>query len=417
MNASAARELCVWRETALVGRLSEQGNVWQFVYDPAWGGGDLSPALPCAAGTLLDGGSQRPVQWFFGNLLPEEGARALLAQDAQLDAADSFGLLAWYGRESAGALTLLPPDAASSASGMEPLDDAELSQRIRDLPRMPLTHGAAKRMSLAGAQHKLAVILQGDTLFEPIGAAASTHILKPDHPQADDYWHTTINEWFVMNLARGVGLQTAEAILRRVPEPVYLTRRFDREGASPVRRLHALDGCQMLSLDAVFKYTQATVDALLALAELCRAKASTRQRLYQWWVFNLITGNSDAHLKNLSFIGTADGWVLAPHYDLICTSVYRADHGWNQDSPVTPNGVRYADIDRPRVLEIAAQMKIPPGAAQRELDRLRAVIPLHAQRLYESYLGGITGPAQEGEARLLRSIIHGPLQEMVARLA
>src|SRR5690606_9217778 len=104
---------------------------------------------------LLDGASQRPVQWYFDNLLPEEGQRVLLAADARLDKADAFGLLAWYGAESAGSLTLRPPDAAPQITeALRPLPDAALDARIRRLPKAPLTQAAAKRMSLAGAQHK-----------------------------------------------------------------------------------------------------------------------------------------------------------------------------------------------------------------------------------------------------------------------
>ncbi len=105
------------------------------------------------------------MQWYFDNLLPEEGQRVLLAGDAKLDAADAFGLLAWYGAESAGSLTLLMPDAATHAvEPLRPLLDDLLEIRIRQLPKAPLMHAAIKRMSLAGAQHKLSVVLQNNAL-------------------------------------------------------------------------------------------------------------------------------------------------------------------------------------------------------------------------------------------------------------
>ena len=94
-----------------VGSLQEVDGLWSFQYDGAWLGNPhgfaLSPHLPMVAESLLDGASQRPVQWYFDNLLPEEGQRVLLAADARLDTADAFGLLAWYGAESAGSLFLL----------------------------------------------------------------------------------------------------------------------------------------------------------------------------------------------------------------------------------------------------------------------------------------------------------------------
>src|SRR3546814_2173862 len=81
------------------------------------------------------------------------------------------------------------------------LADAELSARIRALPQHSLAAGAQKCMSLAGAQHKLAVILRDGQLLQPVGSEPSTHILKPDHPDPD-YPHSAVNEWFVMRLAR-----------------------------------------------------------------------------------------------------------------------------------------------------------------------------------------------------------------------
>lgn len=97
---------------------------------------------------MLDGASQRPVQWYFDNLLPEEGQRMLLAGDARLDAADAFGLLAWYGAESAGSVTLLPPDAApQTVEPLRPLPDDALETRIRQLPKAPLTHAVIKEMT------------------------------------------------------------------------------------------------------------------------------------------------------------------------------------------------------------------------------------------------------------------------------
>src|SRR5208283_2238955 len=56
---------------------------------------------------LVDSSSKRSVQWYFDNLLPEESARDLLAKEAKIDVADAFGLLAYYGAESAGSLTLV----------------------------------------------------------------------------------------------------------------------------------------------------------------------------------------------------------------------------------------------------------------------------------------------------------------------
>ncbi|HEY5581034.1 MAG TPA: hypothetical protein VIK56_07710 [Rhodoferax sp.] len=43
-----------------------------------------------------------------------------------------------------------------------------------------MTQAAPKRMSLAGAQHKMIVVRGGNELFEPLPGTPSTHILKPN---------------------------------------------------------------------------------------------------------------------------------------------------------------------------------------------------------------------------------------------
>ena len=420
-----------------VGSLQEVAGLWSFQYTPDWlanpKGFALSPHIPLSAQPLLDGASQRPVQWYFDNLLPEEDQRVLLAKDARLDAADAFGLLAWYGAESAGSLTLLPPEAApQTTEPLRPLPDDALQARIRQLPRAPLTHAAVKRMSLAGAQHKLAVVLQDGALFEPAGATPSTHILKPDHPDAD-YPHSVINEWFVMRLARRLGLDVPEVHRRYVPSPVYLIDRFDRvAGAQGWQRRHAIDACQLLGLDRSFKYTQGSLESLAALANACRSPAVARSRLFGWLVFNVLVGNSDAHLKNLSFLVSHEGVQLAPFYDLLSVATYDSPafdkSGWPAQTqlawPIL--GVRhFSDIRRGLLLEAGVALNLVKGTAERLLENLRSRIVSEAEALYaevEAENARIAHARPElaatmaGESRCVRAISHTVIKEMARQI-
>lgn len=406
-------------------------------YTPDWlanpKGFALSPHIPLSAQPLLDGASQRPVQWYFDNLLPEEDQRVLLAKDARLDAADAFGLLAWYGAESAGSVTLLPPEAApQTIELLRPLPDDALQARIRQLPKSPLTHAAIKRMSLAGAQHKLAVVLEDGALFEPAGATPSTHILKPDHPDAD-YPHSVINEWFVMRLARRLGLDVPEVHRRYVPSPVYLIDRFDRvAGAQGWQRRHAIDACQLLGLDRSFKYTQGSMDSLAALANACRSPAVARSRLFGWLVFNVLVGNSDAHLKNLSFLVSHEGVQLAPFYDLLSVATYDSPafdkSGWPAQTqlawPIL--GVRhFSDIRRGLLLEAGVALNLVKGTAERLLENLRSRIVSEAEALYaevEAENARIAHARPElaatmaGESRCVRAISHTVIKEMARQI-
>jgi serine/threonine-protein kinase HipA len=422
--AAGGRQLVVWFRQHRVGLLSEVGAAWRFDYDEAWRaaaqGFDLSPALPRAVDHIEDGGSQRPVQWFFDNLLPEEEARALLAQEARVSQADAFGLLAFYGAESAGALTLLSPGESPASAGLQPLPDEELSRRIRALPRHSLSHDAPKRMSMAGAQHKLPAVLQGDALFEPTGAAPSTVILKPDHVHVDRYPHSAANEWLCMSLARAVGLPVPDVFLRYVPEPVYGVQRFDREGEWPaVQRRHVLDACQLLSLDRIFKYQQATAETLARLVSLCREKARTRIALLRWSIFNALIGNGDAHLKNLSFFVDARGIALAPHYDLVSTASYAAPGEWGAaDLSLTMGRAkRFGELRRDDVFELGQVLGVPPKISAQHLDNLLQNIASVAAAQIDRMEAGESIVRNAGEQRHARVIVRGVLREMRAQLA
>ena len=430
MNGRSLRALIDQTE---VGTLQEVSGLWGFQYTADWLGNPrrfaLSAHLPLTAETLLDGASQRPVQWYFDNLLPEEGQRVLLAGDAKLDAADAFGLLAWYGAESAGSVTLLMPDEVPHAvEPLRPLLDGSLDIRIRHLPKAPLTHGAIKRMSLAGAQHKLAVVFQNDELFEPAGALPSTHILKPDHPD-EDYRHSVINEWFVMRLAKRLGLDVPDVHRRYVPSPVYLIDRFDRiSSRHGWQRRHVIDACQLLGLDRSFKYSQGSMENLAALANACRSPAVARSRLFGWLVFNALVGNSDAHLKNLSFLVSHEGVQLAPFYDLLSAASYETTAFDKREWPEQTQlawpilGARhFSDIRRGLLLEAGAMLNLTKGTADRLLESLRSRALREAEALYaevETENACIVQKRPElsvtmaGESRCLRVIVHTIIKEI-----
>lgn len=434
----APRRLQASIDGSIVGTLSENAGLWIFTYAPDWLASAarfaLSPALPLQAEAIVDGGSDRPVQWYFDNLLPEEMQRDLMAADAKLDKADAFGLLAYYGEESAGSLTLLRPEATLAPGAVQALPDEVLSQRIQGLPRTSLAAGAAKRMSLAGAQHKLAIIERDGDIYEPTGAEPSTHILKPDSTSSD-YPHSVVNEWFVMTLARRMGLEVPDVQRRYVPEPAFIIERFDRDvDASGIHRLHAIDACQLLNLAAVYKYREGSIETLMEIVEQCRSKLKTRTRLFDWIVFNVLTGNNDAHLKNLSFLVDDEGIELAPHYDLLSTACYET-RAYAEDRAQWPArselawpllGVKhFSTLSHAHLLDVGEALGLTRKTATNQLDAQLNRIEKEAVALLDEAirenadwvrrLG--SGEQFEGEVRCLRTIIHGVIKDMVRQLS
>ena len=424
------RELLVSIDQVQVGTLSENQGIWSFTYTPDWAanGFDLAPGVPRAQGTTLDTGTNRPVQWFFDNLLPEDAARDLLVASAKLPSADAWSLLERYGAESAGALTLLPPGVQQPPASLRPLADEQLQARIEALPRQALAALAPKHMSLAGAQQKLAIVLTGDgSLFEPEGAGASTHILKPDST-SDFYTHSAVNEWFCARVAQEIGLPVPTVALRYVPSTVYIIERFDRKIiGEAVERLHVLDATQLLTLAAGMKYGENGLDALTRIVGLCRAKAPARLAIFRWVMFNLLIGNNDAHLKNLSVFAGRDGYSLTPHYDLVSTSAWATpervgarENAW-PDVPLSfpiGNATRFSEVMLADVIVFAKAIGIPQATARRYLDRMVGAIVPAAKKVQAEFESRTDVPidARAGQIRMLLSIRHLPINTMVAKL-
>src|SRR5205823_1987372 len=113
--------LAIWADGVRVGTITAERGVWRFGYAPDWlahaARFPLSPSFPLVLEAVEDTSDERPVQWFFDNLLPEGGVREALARFAGISERDSFGLLARFGEESAGALTLLPVERPPPAIG------------------------------------------------------------------------------------------------------------------------------------------------------------------------------------------------------------------------------------------------------------------------------------------------------------
>ncbi|WP_206600326.1 HipA domain-containing protein [Chromobacterium sphagni] len=438
------RQLMVYINSQIVGHLAEAGNVWSFQYDSSWLQLDsafpLSPHLPLQEEQLLDGATHRPVQWYFDNLLPESAHREALAKDANVTTGDAFGLLEHYGEESAGSLTLLPIGTAVPAGGQRRLlDDANLTRRIEDLPRLPLTHEALKRMSLAGAQNKLAVVYEDGVLYEPEGASMSTHILKPNH-EHPAYPHSVINEWFVMKLAsrlRNTHLKVPTVYRHYTPLPVYLVERFDRvEKNGSWERLHIIDACQLDNLAAIYKYSQGSLERLQSFVGRCRIQAQVRLKLFEWLVFNVLVGNTDAHLKNLSFFMTSSGIDLTPTYDLLSEAVYETDAvrdeggaNWKHREmawPLDEGVVRLEQMSRKVLVDAGVKVGLPAKVAETVLNNLQGQIFEQAKQLHDEMTAENAHLRQHrselahrlnGEERLVRTIVYVIIQEMAQQLA
>lgn len=328
-------KLQVWNHSNHVGTLSTNDNGrWCLSYDLTWHGFALSPHIPVGE-NANDIVHQRNVEWFFDNLLPEGPIREALAKREFIHKEDSWGMLARYGQDTAGALTILA-DGITPAVQQEytPLSINSLAEMIdQSKAGVPLmTQGKRPHMSLAGAQEKIALHIDPvGNYFMPEGPTPSMYILKPENVN-NDYPFCPVNEWFCMTLANMVGLNAPSVDIVSVESHrVYIVQRYDRklENGFGVRRLHQIDLCQARNASPKFKYEdQAGLSAkdLFAVTANCLVPVIANNAAMSWMVFNYIIGNGDAHAKNISFLMMSKRPEVAPVYDLLCVDAYHRNY-------------------------------------------------------------------------------------------
>jgi serine/threonine-protein kinase HipA len=286
----------------------------------------LSQSLPLAKKRF----NRRECRPFFAGVLPEESKREIIAHNLGVSARNDFALLELIGGECAGAVTFLPKGTLLPAreDSYRPLSEAELASILRSLPKRPLLAGEAGiRLSLAGAQDKIAVKVEGKTICLPLNGSPSTHILKP---QIERFEGVVFNEELCMRLSAAVGIPTAGVRAGMVEGIHYiLVERYDRAFANgkQLLREHQEDFCQALGIVSEHKYQSEGGPSLKQCFELVRNTSSVPlvdlQSLLNAVIFNLLIGNNDSHGKNFSLIYRADGQTrLAPLYDLVSTVAY-----------------------------------------------------------------------------------------------
>ncbi len=295
----------------------------------------LSISLPLQEGTF----GEKYCKPFFAGVLPETAKRKLIARNLGISANNDFSMLEQIGGECAGAITFLSKGTklSKNTDNYRPLSSAELEKILIELPKRPLMAGESRvRLSLAGAQDKIAVYKKADQLFLPLDNAPSSHIIKPD---IEDYKGIVFNEAFCMKLAALMGIPVAPVATEKAGNIDYLLiERFDRvvkaaDDMSVLNRIHQEDFCQALGIVSERKYQAEGGPSLKDCFNLLRKVSSVPVvdlgHLLDAVIFNFLIGNHDAHGKNFSLLyrtpdnsGSLGKIRLAPLYDLICTPVY-----------------------------------------------------------------------------------------------
>ena len=326
------RVLDIWWDGRRVGQLTQdQHGELGFAYAGDWIDTNSAPALSASLPKRTESFSRRECRPFFGGLLPEEGQRDAAAQALGVSWANDFALLDRLGGDVAGALQLLPqgemPRTPSLDQQLLPLDEAGLIRVLDALPLRPLLAGEdGLRLSLAGAQSKVPVVLVNGEIALPAPGQPTTHILKPSIAR---FPATTENEAFVMRLAAAIGLDVAKVEPHLLRDRKFLlVQRYDRAATADgnIHRIHQEDFCQALGVPPETKYAieggPTFGDTFALLRRIASRPALDVLKLLDAAIFNLIVGNADAHGKNFSILYDDNGPRLAPLYDLLSTVAY-----------------------------------------------------------------------------------------------
>ena len=318
--------LNVYLNNDFVGALSKDDNGGvSFQYDKN-AKHSLSLTLPIREEIYLN----KDCKGFFNGLLPEsEQVRIAIGKKYGINPKNDFSMLNAIGYDCAGAVAFFQDKPIKLKEYYEIkgdiLSEDELEKYIKELPKKPLALGTDKRLSLAGAQDKTAVVMINNKIAIPEDNVPSTHILKP---AINGLTETIENEYLCLKVAEKLGIQIPNIQICQANDTQYLLiERYDREvNNEKIKRIHQEDFCQASNIPSAYKYqSEGGVDFKRCIEILKRTTkpAVSIKQFVKLMIFNYLIGNNDAHGKNFSILHYDNGEItFAPAYDILCTSIY-----------------------------------------------------------------------------------------------
>ncbi|WP_126851593.1 HipA domain-containing protein [Escherichia coli] len=260
-------KLVTWMNNQRVGELTKLANgAHTFKYAPEWLASryarPLSLSLPLQRGNI----TSDAVFNFFDNLLPDSPiVRDRIVKRYHAKSRQPFDLLSEIGRDSVGAVTLIPEDETVTHPIMawEKLTEARLEEVLTaykaDIPLGMIREENDFRISVAGAQEKTALLRIGNDWCIPKGITPTTHIIKLPigeirQPNATlDLSQSVDNEYYCLLLAKELGLNVPDAeIIKAGNVRALAVERFDRRWNAErtvLLRLPQEDMCQTFGLN------------------------------------------------------------------------------------------------------------------------------------------------------------------------
>jgi len=326
-------------------------------------GRPVATSLPLSSEEVMAPAGALPP--FFSGLLPE-GRRLMAVRAAtKTSADDELTLLLAVGSDTIGHVRVTP-------SGEPPGDDADDGPDIAapgDVSFVELFERAVgtdttvlDRVALPGMQDKIS----GRMIAFPVTGPRGRYLLKLDPPE---FPHLVANEAFFLRAARLSGLPTAaaEVITDRDGRYGLLVQRFDRIADDRgLERLAQEDACQVLGRYPADKYRLTSEEVTGGLAAVTDAPVVTARAVLRQLAFAYLTGNGDAHGKNLSVHQLPGGeWRPTPAYDVPSSHPYG-----DTTMALTIDGKDREDITWRAFVALGRATGVPERAVRRTLLEL-----------------------------------------------
>lgn len=394
-RSTSMRRLVLWMNGERVGTWSVIQGKDQLEYEDSWlqspQARPLSLTLPFTPGNQPHRGEL--VGAWFDNLLPDSlRLRERIAKRFKTKGKSAFDLLAEVGRDSVGAIRLLPEgfeveDVKNIQA--QPMSDAEIAQLLRTTASMQPwqddeQHRDDFRISLAGAQEKTALLKLNGQWMRPLGPTPTTHILKlplglVGNMQMD--MATSVeNEWLCAQVIKAYGLPVADCAMAQFEDiKVLVVERFDRLWSADhswLIRLPQEDMCQAMGYPGHMKYESDGGPGMDKILNFLNGSTNVEQDKFNFikaqFLFWLLCA-SDGHAKNFSIQHQAGGrYAMSPLYDVL--SVY----------PVLGDGAN-----------LVSPLKVKMAMAVRGKSphwKMREIQPRHWHELAKRHGMASTGP-------------------------
>ena len=264
-----------------------------------------------------------------------------------------------------------------------------------DVATIDASTQASGRISISGVQPKYAMVVDNGVLRFAREGEQGRYILKiaPIEPHIIERPWVPVNEWMTMHLAEQIyGIRTAKNCLCyfRNGSVAYITRRFDVQPDGSKWLQEDFASIANISRDtngSDYKYNAMSYAECGALIDRYVSAAMVEKlKFFRLVVFNYLTCNDDAHLKNFSLMSIAGAdFRLTPAYDLLNTQLHLTNPhifaltkglypGMILDDTHSVTGASFKEFGR--------QLGLPDKLVAKELNDFRTEKPQARELIY-----------------------------------